>query len=194
MRVLIVSNKDIADIIAMCAESRDKADLVKSIAKIQGESLSSYIYNVMTTYMVNYLPIGEVMSRSDIHNLVYDKFEEVAKTLDMVNPDILNIDRLDAVLGNTMSGHTSDPMASICSSIYDDCHKELEDYYAELYGTKFMDEQREAILDDLEEVVTTISHTVKELESRYLKYNEQEGITSNVLFGYKNERIVIVVD
>lgn len=194
MRVLIVSNKDIADIIAMCAESRDKADLVKSIAKIQGESLSSYIYNVMTTYMVNYLPIGEVMSQSDIHNLVYDKFEGVAKTLDMVNPDILNIDRLDAILGNTMSGHTSDPTASICSSIYDDCQKELEDYYAELYGTKFMDEQREAILDDLEEVVTTISHTVKELESRYLKYNEQEGMTSNVLFGYKNERIVIVVD
>ena len=194
MRVLIVSNKDIADIIAMCAETRDKADLVKSIAKIQGESLSSYIYNVMTTYMVNYLPIGEVMSQSDIHNLVYDKFEGVAKTLDMVNPDILNIDRLDTILGNTMSGHTSDPTASICGSIYDDCQKELEDYYAELYGTKFMDEQREAILDDLEEVVTTISHTVKELESRYLKYNEQEGMTSNVLFGYKNERIVIVVD
>lgn len=194
MRVLIVSNKDIADIIAMCAESRDKADLVKSIAKIQGESLSSYIYNVMTTYMVNYLPIGEVMSQAGIHNLIYDKFEEVAKTLDMVNPDILNIDRLDAILGNTMSGHTSDPTASVCGSIYDDCQKELEDYYSELYGTKFMDEQREAILDDLEEVVTTISHTVKELESRYLKYNEQEGMTSNVLFGYKNERIVIVVD
>lgn len=194
MRVLIVSNKDIADIIAMYAENRDKADLVKSIAKIQGESLSSYIYNVMTTYMVNYLPIGEVMSQSDIHNLVYDKFEGVAKTLDMVNPDILNIDRLDTILGNTMSGHTSDPTASICGSIYEDCQRELEDYYAELYGTKFMDEQREAILDDLEEVVTTISHTVKELESRYLKYNEQEGMTSNVLFGYKNERIVIVVD
>lgn len=194
MRVLLVSNKDIADIIAMCAEDRDKADLVKAIAKIQGESLSSYFYNVLTTYMVNYQPIGEVMSQADIHNQVYDRFETIAKSLDTVYPDILNIDRIEAILGNAMTGHTSDPTASVCSSIYDDCQKELEEYYSELYGVRFMEEQRAAILDDLEEVVTTLSYTVKELESRYLKYNDQEGMTSNVLFGFKNDRIVIAVD
>ena len=194
MRVLLVSNKDIADIIATCAENRDKAELVKAIAKIQGESLSSYIYNVLTTYMVNYIPICEVMSQTDIHNQVYDRFGGIASGLDMVSPDILNVDRLDAILGSTMTGRTSDPAASVCSSIYDDCQKELEDYYTELYGVRFMDEQRDAILDDLEEVVTTICHTVKELESRYLRYNDQEGMTSNVLFGLKNDRIVIVVD
>lgn len=194
MRVLLVSNKDIADIIAMCAEDSDKADLVKAIAKIQGESLSSYFYNVLTTYMVNYQPIGEVMSQADIHNQVYDRFETIAKSLDTVYPDILNIDRIEAILGNAVTGHTSDPTASVCSSIYDDCQRELEDYYSELYGVRFMDEQRAAILDDLEEVVTTLSYTVKELESRYLKYNDQEGLTSNVLFGFKNDRIVIAVD
>ena len=194
MRVLLVSNKDIADIIAMCAEDRDKADLVKAIARIQGESLSSYFYNVLTTYMVNYQPIGEVMSRADIHNQVYDRFETIAKSLDTVYPDILNIDRIEAILGNAMTDHTSDPTASVCSSIYDDCQKELEEYYSELYGVRFMEEQRAAIFDDLEEVVTTLSYTVKELESRYLKYNDQEGLTSNVLFGFKNDRIVIAVD
>lgn len=194
MRVLLVSNKDIADIIAMCAEDSDKADLVKAIAKIQGESLSSYFYNVLTTYMVNYQPIGEVMSQADIHNQVYDRFETIAKSLDTVYPDILNIDRIETILGNAMTGHTSDPTASVCSSIYDDCQRELEEYYSELYGVRFMEEQRAAILDDLEEVVTTLSYTVKELESRYLKYNDQEGLTSNVLFGFKNDRIVIAVD
>lgn len=194
MRVLLVSNKDIADIIAMCAEDSDKADLVKAIAKIQGESLTSYFYNFLTTYMVNYQPIGEVIPELNIHNQVYDRFETIAKSLDTVYPDILNIDRIEAILGNAMTGHTSDPTASVCSSIYDDCQKEIEEYYSELYGVRFMEEQRAAILDDLEEVVTILSHTVKELESRYLKYNDQEGLTSNVLFGFKNDRIVIAVD
>ena len=178
----------------MCAENNDRAELVKAIARTQGQSLTSYIYNVLTTYMVNYLPIGEVMSHADIHNDVYDRFETVARTLDTVNPDILNIDMMDFILGRAMTGYTSDPEASVCSSIYEDCQMEIEDFYIELYGFRFMDEMKTAILDDLEEVVTIISYTVKELESRYLKYSDQDGMTSNVLFGLKNDCIVIVVD
>lgn len=188
MRAVIVSNKDIADILAMSAENLEQAQLIKDMIKTQGESLASYIYSLMTTYMVNYLPIYETMDNVRAHNEVYNRFEAVAGKLDMVNQDVLSVNHVEAILGDPVSPYTID------STIYDDCIKQLEDYYTELYGNHFVSDNMEFIVDNLEEVVSTLSYTVKELEARYLRHNDHDNDNSHVLFGLKDNKVVILVD
>lgn len=194
MKMFVVTNKDINDILNMSTDSDLNRDLFKSIIKSHGQSLTTYIYNIMTTYLVNYTPISEYFLGSLEHNNIYDRFEPIISNVDMCHSDVLLVDHIDAVISNAIANQNNDIHSSVCSSIYEDFYHELEDHYTETYGSRFLMDHHAAMLEDLERVVENICFAVKEIESRYLNYSDETAKSSNVLFGLKEDKLIIVVD
>lgn len=189
MKVFVLNNKDILDIIQMSTESSEHRTLLQDLNHSSGTPMTGYMYNVLSMYLLNYVPLNDTMLSVCQHNEIYTAFSGVASLLDNCTMDIMTVDHIESIMGSGLV----DYYGGFCATMYEDLYQSLQDYYVTLYGSRFISEHHESLSEDLERVADLTRFVAKEIESRYLCYREDEKI-SHVLFGMKQGRLVIVVE
>lgn len=188
MKVFVINNKDILDIINMSTESSEHLELLKGLIPSTGASMCGYMYNVLSLYLLNYVPLNDATLSIYEHNTIYEQFKDAAGWLDQCDSEIKTVNHIESMLG---SGSV-DYYGSFCSSMYEDLFQALSDHYVTVYGSRFVNDHHESLSEDLERVAELTKYVAKEIESRYLSYQDVES-NSNVLFGMKDSKLVVLV-
>jgi hypothetical protein len=189
MKAFVIGNKEILNILHRSSETRELQTLLKDLLPVIGCTATEYMYNILSMYLMHYTPINDTSLNIEQHNRVYNRFEEAAKLLDHCDGDIRSVNHVEALLG---SGSV-ETYGNFNSTIYDDLYQYLSDHHVQLYGNRGVERMQDEMVEQLDAVVELTMYTAKEIESRYLSFHEDER-NSNVLFGLKNNQLMVFVD
>lgn len=189
MKAYIVSNKDVRDILQSSTESDETQMMFTEVLRQLQCSFVEYMYNVLSGYMMHYVSLGETDMTFDKHNRIMDRFEKVAEYLNQCDFDVRMINHFESL----MNSGAVESYGNFNTNIYDDVHQTVKDYHMEVYGTRHIDRMNDQIIEESNSVAELIMFLAKQIESRFLRYTD-EDITSKVLFGIKDNKLMIFVD
>lgn len=176
------------DIVRRSSETDDHCELFMGLMRESGCTASIYMYNILSMYMTNYIPLPDAPLSTLEHNQIYSEFERSVQGLDMCTIDVLSVSHIDNVHSSMQTGLNN----GFCSSMYDDAYRCLADYYGRLHGENFIAEHFSDLNDDLERLIEMTCYTAKEIEACYLDYRSENN-QSYVLFGMKENHLVVLV-
>lgn len=196
MRITIVTDNNINEMIAMCTDIGEHTSLFRDLCYRRGVSMAEYMCLIMSTYMTNYMPLGDHPLSVEEHNRITTLYEGVTAVLGPeFSPtyEIYRLDKCDAMIGARVLD-VNGSFDCFCSSMWDDLYADLESYYDEIYGVDAILNDRIPIHADLETVIEVVRHVAREIETSYLRWREDDTPECSVLFGTYHQNLLVLVD
>jgi argonaute-like protein implicated in RNA metabolism and viral defense len=189
MQAFVLTNQDVTNILRMSTQDVQSQKLLTDLVRMMQCDITEYMYNVLSCYLLHYIPLGDMDMRFEKHNQIFERFEQVGRVLSQVDYDVRSVNHLESI----MNSGAVEAYGNFDPDMSTDVHRQLIDYHTQTEGSRFIDRMQDQICEEVDSVMEMTTYMAKEIESRYLRHTDEDR-TSNVLFGIRDRKLIVFVD